>query len=89
MHSDAMACEVSGHVAAEDIQELVHAPFLRSSLEMLYPPPYFTVIVDGNLLDPVGIRPGLFAHLSARLRVCVRVDLQHCASSEANSMHWL
>lgn len=64
MHSDAMACEISGHVVAEDIQELVHAPFLRSSLEMLYPPPYFTVIVDGNLLDPVGIRPGLF--------VCVR-----------------
>lgn len=72
MHSDAMACEISGHVAAEDIQELVHAPFLRSSLEMLYPPPYFTVIVDGNLLDPVGSRPGQFAHLSERLRVCVR-----------------
>lgn len=46
--------------------------FLRSSLEMLYPPPYFTVIVDGNLLDPVGIRPGQFAHLSERLRVFVR-----------------
>lgn len=78
-----MACEQSGHVAAENIQEL--APFYGPSLEMLYPPPYFTVIADGNLWDRVSTRPGPFVHLSARLRVCVRVE--HYASSEANSTY--
>lgn len=62
MHSDAMACEQSGHVAAENIQEL--APFDAPSLEMLYPPPYFTVIADGNLRARLCI--------PARDRACVR-----------------
>lgn len=77
MHSDAMACEQSGHVAAENIQEL--APFDAPSLEMLYPPPYFTVIADGNLRARLCI--------PARDRAHVRAFVEPHASSGANSMN--
>lgn len=78
MHSDAMACEQSGHVAAEDIQELVHAPFLRSSLEMLYPPPYFTSDCGWKSPGPCWYSTG---PVCASQRACVRACMLACGAT--------
>lgn len=65
-----MHWSVSGHVATGSASELVNV-CLCLSLEMLYPPPYFTVILDDNLFQPLPLVP----------HYCLIISLTPCSSA--------